>query len=487
MRFVVTPPQRITPEALEQAYLSGIDRVAWPVHSRLDGEELILTRSVSESGALHIPWPVEGHGTLALSTGSLVERPAPYQLPLELARGTVGQLCEQMADWKSIGMVVPEAAETRISEAIASLSTAAVSQEDRSASAERAERTIRIALEAAGQLARAYIEQALAVRRRSGARLPTLLVGDLGVSPPDEPTARQFLPAFNAARVPLRWRRIEASEGSYHWDVSDKQIEWCKANKLKACGGPLLQLDGRTVPDWLYLWEGDFDNLLSCVSQFVSATVKRYRGKVDLWLAAGRTNTAETLSLSEEQCLRLTARAFEAARSIDPDTPVVVSIDQPWAECASRREVDFPPLHFADALFRSGSDISGVVLEVNLGYQPGGTLPRTLLEFNRQLDHWSLLGLPLFVSITASSGRSEDPLARRRARPPADSTPRWQQAWIARYLPLFLAKSYVIGVIWNQLRDGEPHDFPHGGLFDAQGRPKPALQTLAAIRKAYLK
>ena len=29
-----------------------------------------------------------------------------------------------------------------------------------------------------------------------------------------------------------------------------------------------------------------------------------------------------------------------------------------------------------------------------------------------------------------------------------------------------LAKPMVQGVIWNQLRDSDPHDFPHGGLFD---------------------
>ena len=30
-----------------------------------------------------------------------------------------------------------------------------------------------------------------------------------------------------------------------------------------------------------------------------------------------------------------------------------------------------------------------------------------------------------------------------------------------------MAKPAVQGVIWNQLRDNQPHDFPHGGLFDA--------------------
>jgi hypothetical protein len=49
-----------------------------------------------------------------------------------------------------------------------------------------------------------------------------------------------------------------------------------------------------------------------------------------------------------------------------------------------------------------------------------------------------------------------------------------------------LAKPFVQGVLWNQLCDNQSHDFPHGGLFDAEGKAKRSLRTLAAIRKAYL-
>jgi hypothetical protein len=45
----------------------------------------------------------------------------------------------------------------------------------------------------------------------------------------------------------------------------------------------------------------------------------------------------------------------------------------------------------------------------------------------------------------------------------------------------------VQGVVWNQLRDGQPHDFPHGGLFDDRRQAKRALRTLATIRQTYLK
>jgi hypothetical protein len=92
------------------------------------------------------------------------------------------------------------------------------------------------------------------------------------------------------------------------------------------------------------------------------------------------------------------------------------------------------------------------------------------------------------VAITVPSASSDDSLARRRVPLSAGG---WnlasQQTWIARYLPLILAKPAVHGVIWNQLRDSVAHDFPHGGLMDERCQAKPALRTLAALRQTLLK
>ena len=40
MRFVVTPPERLTDDLVGHAYLSGIDRLAWQVRARADGDQL---------------------------------------------------------------------------------------------------------------------------------------------------------------------------------------------------------------------------------------------------------------------------------------------------------------------------------------------------------------------------------------------------------------------------------------------------------------
>ncbi len=488
MRFIVSPPDRIAPETALQAYLSGIDRIPWRCRVELADGELAVERSVSDSGCLFLPWQVEGRGPVTLSTGSLIERTEPYHLPLELARGEIGQVRNQLADWQNIGLIVPEEIHASVVQAMKRLGAAVMAPPESEPGWQAAEEALALALDVSDRLAVSYVEQALSVRRRASQKLDTYLAGDLGASLLDEYTAGQFLQTFSAACVPLSWHDVETSEGSFCWDLCDRQIEWCCRNRLKVVAGPLVQLDRRNLPDWIYLCEDDFDSLLSFVEEYLQAAVERYRDKVDVWIGAGRVNTADILSLTQEEKVRLAARALELTHQLDPDTPVLVSFDQPWAEYLSAREFDFPPVHFADALVRADLGLAGVMLEINVGYSPGGTLPRDMIEFSRQLDYWALLGVPLHAALCVPSADQPDPLAHLANRnPPAGSTPRSQQLWASRYVPLLLAKPYVQGIVWNQLRDTQPHDYPHGGLFDLRRHPKPALRTLASIRQAHLK
>ena len=233
LRFVVSPPDRVTDETAQQAYLSGIDGIPWLVRRRLDNGELLLERSVSDSANLHLQWDVPGHGRLALTSASLMERAAPYQLPLELARGKLSQLRNQLAEWQLIGLAVPDVLHVKAKEAVHFFSQAAVGQQDRLKSAEMAELALRTTLDATNMLAGCYTEQALAVRRRAGAKLPTALGAELGTGTLDDNASGLFLQAFNAACIPLGWRNVEGVEGNHAWGVSDQQVQWSRAT---ACG-----------------------------------------------------------------------------------------------------------------------------------------------------------------------------------------------------------------------------------------------------------
>jgi hypothetical protein len=199
----------------------------------------------------------------------------------------------------------------------------------------------------------------------------------------------------------------------------------------------------------------------------------------------------DSFSLTEEQRLRLAVLAVEVTREADPRTPVVLSIDQPWGEYMGRQESDLSPLHFADALVRAELGLAGLMIEINLGYHPGGTQPRDLLDFSRQIDRWSCLGLPLLVSLTIPSDTKPDPQARGTAQiVPTTGDGQWtaakQAAWAAELTSLMMSKPLVQAVFYNQLHDSQPHEFAHGGVFDADSHAKPALASMNAARRLYL-
>jgi hypothetical protein len=184
------------------------------------------------------------------------------------------------------------------------------------------------------------------------------------------------------------------------------------------------------------------------------------------------------------------AKVVSAVRQLDPTTPTVVTFDQPWAEFLASEQLDLAPLHFADALARADLGLSGIGLEINVGYHPGGSIHRGPLAYSRLVDTWSLLELPLLVKLTLPSSSEEDPHANGKVRVLSGRddriSPESQREWIERHVPLLLAKNSVQIILWNQLSDAEPQYFPPGGLFDAKDKPKPALECLRSIRQKYI-
>ena len=61
-----------------------------------------------------------------------------------------------------------------------------------------------------------------------------------------------------------------------------------------------------------------------------------------------------------------------------------------------------------------------------------------------------------------------------------------QADWAADFLALAACKPFVRSVCWAHLNDAEAHQFPHGGLLDAAGEPRPALEELRHLRDEHL-
>jgi hypothetical protein len=490
MRLIVHDRQRIPAGGLEHVYMCGADDLPWFSRAYFSGDQLVIERNEDDSGRVFVPWRVGESGPLLISTSTLMERDDPYILEVELARGTANNLRNQIAQWEMMGLVVPPTLRTKVLEGTRQFARAATSQTEPAAAAQMAERSLETIIDAMRQLTSEYVEQALAMRRSQQRQFTSWFGVHLGGQLPKANMARQVVNTFNMVSLPLTWRTIEAVEGRRIWSDADVQVEWAHSAGLRICAGPLLELDDRGVPDWTYLWEGDFDSILSFMLDHVRAVVERYRGKVHLWQVAARMTHGHALGLSEEARLQLAAKAITIVRQFDPTTPLVVTFDQPWAEYLASEQLDLAPMHFADALVRADLGLSGLGLEINIGYHPGGSVPRGPLAISRLVDTWSLLELPLLMALTLPSSAGEDPQANGKVRVLSSEqdkvTPESQRDWINEHVPLLLAKNAVQVVLWNQLSDAAPHHYPHSGVFDAADKPKPALEALRKIRQQYL-
>jgi hypothetical protein len=491
MRFVVHPTGLFAdwPE-VHRAYITGVDQSAWPTRIEVVGNQILCRRQNPDSGKLNIVWPVPGFGRPVLATSSLPEREHSYNLAVELARGKIVQVRNQLAVWQAAGMTIPDEFVPLHRAAHQLLARSVAVEHAPAEAADIAQQAIIKECQAAEVLTRSYVSQRLEVRHRQYPQLPTVFgcsLGDCLLAPAQQ---QQFLAAFNGAAVPLQWRCIEPEEGDYRWETYDSQVEWGLANQLLLRGGPLVDLSPNGLPKWLSQWEHDYWNLQSFVCDFIETVMSRYLGKIRIWEIAARPNAGGALALTEENRLTLVAKILEVARQVDQEGQFLIRIDQPWGEYQARGQHKLSPVHFADALIRAGMELSAINLEIAVGYSPMGSASRDLIDFSRMIDQWSILGLPLQVTLAFPSAAQHDPNQTTDLEVDARSwkltaSEEAQAQWIEDYVPLLLAKPAVLAVFWNHLSDAQPHRFPHAGLVRPDGTAKTSHASIVRLRELH--
>ena len=488
LKFRLTPPDvaQKVPD-LRKAYVTGMDRTPGRASVDLRPGALTCHREVGESGRLHVPWPVAGVGEPVISTATLAERTKAYDLAVELARGKLNDVQNQMADWRQMGLAVPFEVEDTLRRARKACARAVTSGDDPAASASAAAMSLEAACAAGRLLVESYTDQLLRRRLEHSAPLPTLLACGVDGLSKSATWAAKLPGVFHAGRVRLNWGSVAPDEGKRRWDEPDAQISWCRKNGLLVTAGPLIEFRKAALPDWLWLWDGDYEEIQSQATDYVRQVIGRYRGKVASWHLAHRVASGDILGLSEEEQIRLTAHLIQVAKRLDPDTHLVVDFDRPWGEWMASSRFQLGPLHLADSLARAELGLGGIGLEVAPGFGPSGSHVRDLLDFSRLLDLFALVNLPLHVSFALPSSDQPDPRAatgevveaRQWAKPPDEAL---QRDLIASWFALAVAKPFVRSVTWLQASDGAPHLFPHAGLFRPDGSPKPAFDWLKGLR-----
>jgi hypothetical protein len=475
---------------LERACVAGgPDNMPWPTRAVLESGRLTLYRQVSESGCLVVPWEVDGTGVLMGSTATLMERSSPYHLQVELARGKLNQLRGQAADWRAGGLPISDSLEAALHQATHTFGQAVIDPPS-AESGRQAQDTLVQTYRASQDLLHAYIGQVFQVRQQREPRLPTSL-GCRLMAPLAPELAESVAGCCTNIQVAFPWNAIEATEGTYRFDAQEAVLNWAEARGLAVAGGPLVDFSAPQMPDWLWLWERDLDSLHKFMANYVTAAVKRYRRRIRRWQITAASNSSSVLSLGEDELLWLSVRLVQAVRQVDPELEVEVTIAQPWGDYLAHEDRTHSPFIFADTLLRSDLHLAALDLEVVMGIGSRGTYCRDLLDTSRLLDLYALLGVPLRITLGYPSTAGPDAMGDPELRVDGGHwgsgfSPENQAEWAGDFAALMLCKPYVRGVTWTHAADADAHQFPHCGLLDGEGHPKPVLQQLRRLREQYL-
>ena len=492
LKFQLTSPTLASRHSeLRKAYITGLDRTPTRLSVELRPGMMACHRNTHESGRLFVPWPVEGFGTPIVGTATLAERSQPYNLAVELARGKLNEVRNQLADWRQMGLRTPPELDAVLGEAHRAFIKAVTSREDPDAAFAAAQACLSACWNAGDLLVDTYTSQVLHTRLGSTPKLPTHLGCALDSDPRQAPWVAELATAVNMVQLACSWKDVSPAEGQFRWDEFDAQLAWARRQQLNIQAGPLVEFRPNALPNWIWLWDGDFDTILGLVSDYVRLTVTRYRGKIPIWHLVHRTASTDLLGLSEEEQIRIAARAIQVARQTDPAAQFTIGVERPWAEWMGASPFQLGPLHLADYLVRADLGLAGIAIEIAPGYSTPGSHLRDLFDFSKLLDLYSLLNLPLHIWFAFPSSAEPDPKADPSARVettqwPSPPDEAMQAHWASRWIALAVAKPYVRSVTWLQASDATPHLYPSGGLFRRDQTAKPIVPWLKQFRRDLL-
>lgn len=487
LRFRIEPPRLIPSGSAPNAYITGADGRVHITRSEVCDGILSLFRQSSGSATSHIAVQIPDGGQTVLSTTSLPEREKPYHLGVELLRGSLSEVRDQASAWKLARMTIPDRFLATQKQAFQFLAVACGMQDDPSSCNPIVLSGLKHTRDASDILMESYVLQRTSGSRANITAAPSLLGCTLDATALS--ARNDFVGAFSSARVPIEWRWIEPEEGVYQWDLLDHLIERCVDPRMAIIGGPLLDFTAGGLPKWLAPWAGDIPNLSRFVCDFVETAINRYTGRIRIWEVAAYGNLGGALQLSEEHRLAVIARAMETALRTDSDAQFFVRVGQPWGEYLAQGNHQLSPFQLVDALLRSHLGLSGVTLEIAMGYGPPGSLTRTRLAVSRLIDLWSQLGIQLHVVLACPSAIGPDPAAYggcdvRNGTWRVNWSEEAQAAWLEEFVPMIAAKPAVTGVFLNSFGDSLAHRYPHSGVLRPDGTAKPALMVFHRQRNS---
>ncbi|MCP4250679.1 MAG: hypothetical protein GY778_26860 [bacterium] len=476
---------------LSGAYLVGSDGVA--VRAEIEfkkGEIRCQKRGVGPVG-LAVVWPVNGAGRLMLETTRLPERDRPYVLQVELARNRMMRLMHKVEDWE---IDDPECSQSVAEQVTQSrdLLIQALQADDDAGAARLADQSLAAGIRAAEALSLHHASTGLA-RRRSAAGIGKRFFGcGIGLDSQSDDYRRRLLEAFDFVTVPVSWRQIEPAEQKFNWGPLDNWVECLSKARIPIKGANLVSFAEADVPDWLYIWEHDFETIRDLIYEHIRRVLNRYGQYIQTWDVVSGLHGVNCVSFNFEQLMELTRMAAAVTKQLLPRSTAIVELMAPWGEYYARNQRTIPPMLYADMVLQSGINFDAYGLRCCFGVGLDGLYVRDLFQISSMIDRFAARSKPLHVTaVQVPSDTAVDKGDAWKGGQSAVAGGAWRSAWtedlqaqwLRGFYEIALSKGFVDSVTWCDLADAGGHYLPHGGLLRQDLTPKPAYQQMAKLRK----
>ncbi len=470
------------------AHLLGSDRVPLRAAISFAEGEIVCEPRARGTAALALMWPVQGRGRMMLETTRLVERKAPYNLHVELARGELMRISQKREDWGLYDFTEAKALYDRVDQAKAILVDAMTAADD-TESAKLGDAAIAASVEVAEAIAIFHAE--LILQRRI--EIQKIVKRPLGCIVHDLRAVRNQLPrmmeAFDFASFPFNWRLIEPRESKYQPELFEQCLQLLRKSKMPIWGRGLLSFDQSSLPEWLRRWTRDYDGLRERVIRQIQYVMKNFGAHVRAWEVISGVHAHSELDLSFEKIMDLTRTSATLVKQMSPRSKAILGIVLPWGEYYARDPKTIPPLLYAEMVVESGINFDAFGLELRFGgdnqddnagkeaAKLSGRYVRDMMHVSALLDRFASLGKPLHVTATGvpSEGSGPDGCWAKAW------TPEVQAQWVHDFYRIAFSKPQVDTVTWHSLADTE--DGRCDGLLSRSLAPKPAWKTIQEFRR----
>jgi len=486
------PAERFT---LRNPYLIGSDNNAMRASITFDKGVLYCDKRETGVAALALQQPVGEGGEMTVSTCLLPDRDDPYLLSLELARKRVMTLYNKSEDWgmfdispdHSVGKHTDKAQKYFI-EALCQLGVDAVKCD------ELARKAMSQAIDGSEELAIVHADLLLN-RRRSTGSLPRHIIGCGVPLHQNHPALREGIRShFDFLSLPMPWKTINPEEGEYHWEKIEEWVTWARSQEMPIIAGPVISFEPTNLPDWLFIWEHDYETVRDLIYEHIEKVVSRFKDRISTWNIVSGLHVNNHFTIAFDQLMDLTRMATMVVKKAQPNARVLVELREPFGEYYGSNQRSIPPMMYADLMIQGSIHFDALSVKYLMGQAISGQYTRDLMQISNMLDQFSPLGKPINLVISVPSG----PVTQEMIPQPANGqevdansgswrepwSPDLQGKWYEALLHIALSKPFVETITWHEVIDHPEIELPMGGLVTEELSPKPALQRMVNFRRS---